>query len=110
MCLKRDRQQLWEARYQRSCRMLKAMLEAKAPKIMLQDEARLLLTAAHGGPWRTIWALVRRELKSVWLHHGWFKWEWIRTRVFRRPQDATLAEAQRVSDEMDAVEEMAKKL
>lgn len=69
---------------------------------------RLFLEVYHKGPWRAVWALIKHELRSTWMHYGWFKWEWVRTRIFRRPQDATLAEAQRVWDEADAVEALAR--
>lgn len=80
------------------------------PDALIDMDARLFLEAYHKGPWRAIWALIKHELRSVWLHYGWFKWEWIRTRIFRRPQDQTLADAQRTWDEMDAVEEMVQNL
>ena len=39
-------------------------------------------------------AMTRHELYSMWLCYGWAKWEWIRTRVFRLPQDEVIAEAE----------------
>lgn len=81
-----------------------------APDAVIEMNVRLFLEAYHRGPWRMIWALIKHELQSVWMHYGFFKWEWIRTRIFRRPPDEALAEAQRVWDDSDAIEEMAKNL
>lgn len=81
-----------------------------APDAIIEMNVRLFLEAYHKGPWRMIWSLVKHELLSVWMHYGFFKWEWIRTWIFRRPPDEILAEAQRVWDESDAVEELAKNL
>lgn len=80
------------------------------PDALVDLNARLFLEAYYRGPWRMISALIKHELRSVWLHYGWFKWEWVRTRIFRRPQNEVLVEAQRAWDEMDAVEELARKL
>lgn len=80
------------------------------PNVMLAYEAELVLEAYHRGPWRMIWNLTKREADAVWMWYGWPKWEWIRTRVFRRPQDEVLAQAERVSEEMDAVDELCKML
>lgn len=80
------------------------------PDALINMNVQLFLEAYHRGPWKMIAALMKHQLHSVWLHHGWLKWEWIRTRIFRRPQNETLAIAQRTWDEMDAVEEMSSEL
>lgn len=83
---------------------------APAPDPLIAMNVRLFLEAYYRGPWRMIWQLVKLELMTVWMHYGFFKWEWIRTRIFRRRPDELLAEAQRMWDESDAVEELAKNL
>jgi hypothetical protein len=58
-----------------------------------------MLKAYYRGPWRMIAAMAKRELESAWIHYVWVKWEWIRTKIFRRPQDEALAMAERVKAE-----------
>lgn len=92
-------QKLWAARYQRSCRMIAEMVRVNAPKVLLQEEARLLLNAAHGGPWRAIAKLVAHEIKSTLGRIAFRRSEWFRTRVFRRTPDPVLEIADRVAAE-----------
>lgn len=80
------------------------------PDMMWEMDARLILEAYYRGLWRAIWALLTHELHEVWVWYGWPRWEWIRTRIFRRSQNADLAEWERWDEEDAAVEELAKQL
>lgn len=48
----------WEKRYKASLDRLRGMLAEDYPSHMVESEARLLLEASYGGPWRLILALV----------------------------------------------------
>lgn len=82
----------------------------KVPDCLCQNAARMFLETYHGGTWRMILALIAYALKRFWAMHCWSKWNWIRVKVFRRPQNKALAEFERAADEMNAVEEMAAQL
>ena len=92
-------QKLWAARYQRSCRVIAKMVRVNAPKVLLQEEARLLLNAAHGGPWRAIAKLVAHEIKSAADRIAFSRSEWFRRRVLRRTPDPVLEITERVAAE-----------
>lgn len=51
------------------------------PDALIDMNARLFLEAYYRGPWRAIAALIKHEIRGVWMHYGWLKWEWVRTRI-----------------------------
>jgi hypothetical protein len=77
---------------------------------MWESAARMYLEAHYGGKWRMLFALTKYTLKRSWLHRGWPTWERFRVNILRRPQNEALAQYERVSAEMDAVEELAREL
>lgn len=108
--MSRYRHRDWEASYQSSKARLRGMLAANVPKRMIQNEARTLVNAAYGGPWKALYALLRSQLYSAWLHYGLRRWEWIRTRIFRQPQDDAIAAYERANHEVEEVERIASEL
>lgn len=100
----------WQFEYRRSCARLRAMLEDELPTVMILNEARLLLCAAYDGPWRMIFALVKLQIKSAWRHYTLMRFEWARTRVFRRMPDPVLEIAERVAEEDRAISKMVNEL
>lgn len=110
MEMKQQNTTLWEKRYERSRNMLRAMIEQGVPKVMVQNEARLLLTAYYGGPWKLIWALIKHQLVKAWYHHAGRHSERIRVKVFRRIPDPVLEVAERVAEEDEEIERMVKSL
>ena len=106
----RYKQMDWQKAYKRRLPRLNRMIELRAPSAIVELNARLVLEAIHRGPWRAIWALTKHELWSFWLWYGFFKWEWIRVNIFRLPQNADLAEVERLDEEDAAIEELAKQL
>lgn len=101
--------QLHSQRFKRSSQMLCAMIEEKVPRVMILNEARLLLNAAYGGPWKTILVLIKHELRSMWGHFM-FRFEFVRTRVFRRTPDPVLEITNRVIEEDREVSKLVKEL
>lgn len=108
--MSRPNKTLWDKRYERGCKMLRSMIEAEVPKIMVQNEARLLLNACHHGPWRAIWALVKHEIVKTWYRRAGFKWEWVRTRVLRRIPDPVMETVDRITEEDKEIERVMKQL
>jgi hypothetical protein len=52
--------------YDRSLARLREMVITEAPAYLIQSEARLLLEASYGGPWKLIWALVKKQVERKW--------------------------------------------
>jgi hypothetical protein len=96
--------------YQRSRDRLHSMLEGDMPQVMIQAEARLLLEASYGGPWRMIAALIRRQIRATLGSFTFQQFEWFRTRVFRRIPDPVLEIAERVEEEDRALSRMINEL
>lgn len=80
------------------------------PKPMIQDEARLLLEACYGGPWKMIAALLSYHVRSALHGVAFQRWEWVRRRVLRRVPDPALEIADRVADEERAVSKLVNDL
>lgn len=93
------RQVNWQLDYQGSYRRLRGMLNEDAPDAMIRNEARVFLNSCYQGAWRTIWTLIKHELRAACYYHVGLRVEWIRTRVFRRTPDPVLEIANRVADE-----------
>lgn len=100
----------WNRSYRRSCERLQWMIDVDAPKTMMTDEARTLLTAIYRGPWRMILALVKAQIRSTWGHYMFLKCGWFRTRVLRRMPDPVLEIAERIVEEDRAVRKMVDEL
>jgi len=102
---------LWDKRLALSRRhLIRAANTTDVPNVLLMEYARMFLNAYHKGPWRTILALTKYELISLWGKYGWAKWEWIRTRVFRRAPHPVLLAAQRVADEEEEIKKLGDEL
>src|SRR5690348_6821123 len=95
----------WQASFESSRMRLAVFLKGDA-KVVIAYEAQMLLKACYGGPWKMLYAMLRRELTSAMLHHLWPKWEWIRTRIFRRSQSEAIAAFDRESLECEEVDRM----
>jgi hypothetical protein len=91
---------LWAKRLELARRNLTMMANTPGvPNYLIAEHSRLFLKAYHKGSWHMLFAMTKYELRALWRHHGWLKWEWIRTKVLRREQDPVLSIAQRVVDE-----------
>lgn len=75
------------------------MLEDDMPRALIEDEARLLLSAAYGGRWRAIANLVAYEIKSAWERYAFMRFGWFRRRIFRRTPDQVLEIAEQIAQE-----------
>src|SRR5689334_8144701 len=102
----------WTKTFELNCDRTHRLLEMKPypPTALARVNARLLLEASCRGPWRAIAWMIKEQLGSCWLHYGFCKWEWIRTRVFRLPHCEAIAMAERVKEEEEAIEELARSL
>lgn len=102
-------QDLHKARYQRSCEMLGSMIQKRVPQVMIQHEARLLLEACYGGPWKAIAGLVKYRLKSIResLAMGF---ERTRSKVFHRIPSSALEIAERIAEEDIEIRKMVNEL
>ena len=110
MRLGRYKDRDWEAAYRSSGDRLYDMLGSDLPRALVEAEARTLLTCAYRGPWRAAWFLVKAQVASTWRHYVWFRWNWIRVNVFRRPQDEAIAMAERAREEDEQVEALSRQL
>lgn len=100
----------WDAAYKNRCEGMATMLNLRAPKPIIAMNARMILEARHRGRWRCVWAIFTDACASHYRERYWPAWEWIRTRIFRRPQDETQAYVERLDEEESAISEMAKQL
>lgn len=89
----------WAKDYRRSRVRLKVFINGPGCNNVIASEAQHMLKAHYKGPWKMLAAVTKRELESLWLCYGWAKWEWIRVKVFRLPEDEAIAEAKRVEAE-----------
>lgn len=99
----------WDAAYDNRCDSMKRWLAMKPPfppKVMVAMQARMILEAVHRGRWHCVWAVFT---DALWVHYAERhagKWEWVRTKVLRRPRDPDLVIADRLDEEDEAVAEM----
>lgn len=80
------------------------------PKVMIKNEARMLLNSCYGGSWRAIFGLICYQVKSVWEDLIFKLSESERAKVFKRIPSPAQEVAQRVLDEEVALNEMAREL
>ena len=85
-------------------------LKGPGCNVVVAMEAQTLLRAHYRGPWKMVAGIFKRELFSLWLAYGWAKWEWTRTKIFRRPQDEAIAMAERVAAEEEALMRIAREI
>lgn len=98
----------FEKRYDHHCRVMASLLaKPDAPKPLVAMTARLILEAHYQGRWKMLWAISKGVLKSHYIQHWFTKWEWIRTKVFRRAPNPALAAVRRADEEEAALDEMA---
>jgi len=107
--MRRYKNKDWQAAYEHSRVRLSVFLNTNA-HFVIAHEAQLMLKAHYRGPWKMLFAIFKRELHSAGLHYLWPKWEWIRTTIFRRPQNEAIAEFERVSAGGEEVDRIANKL
>lgn len=100
----------WDAAYKNRCERLATLLRLGAPMAIIESEARMILEARYRGRWRCVWSMFTHAARAHYRERYWPAWEWIRTRIFRRPQDETLAYIERLDEEERAIEELAKQL
>ena len=97
--MRRYKDKDWDLAYKHSRHRLKVFLTGPGLNVVIAMEAQALLKYHYRGPWRMIAAMTKRELTSLWISYGWPKWEWIRVKIFRRPQDEAIEMAERVAAE-----------
>lgn len=100
----------WERAYLNSRSRLKVFVTASGCNNMVASEAQHLLKTHYRGPWRMIAAIIKGELNSLWFHYGWPRWNWIRVKVFRRPQDEAIASAERILAEDSELMRIAREI
>lgn len=81
----------WESAYRQSRVRMAVLIKGEGCNNVAAHEAQYFLKAHYRGPWKMIAAITKRELMSDWDHYGWVYWEWVRTKIFRRPQDEVIA-------------------
>ena len=57
-------------RYYHSLERLREILTDEPSRYLIQNEARILLEASYGGPWRMIWALIKKQAERAWRHRA----------------------------------------
>lgn len=82
----------------------------QCPDFLIVMTAWHYIAACYKSPWRALRVMLVWELRSVWLHYGWPKWEWTRVNVFRLRPDQDIAEFNRFMEEQDAIEELCGQL
>lgn len=99
-----------QARYRRSSQILVSMIEKQVPACMIQHEARLLLEACYGGPWKTIGGLIAYRLKRMWESWAFMMFESVRTKAFGRAPSTALELVERAAEEDAAIRKMVNEL
>lgn len=98
---------LWDKRLNLARRNLIRMANTtNAPDYLLAEHSRLFLKAYHQGPWRMLVTMTRYEFRALWRRRGWLKWEWIRTRVFRRDPDRMCSIVDRAAEEFEEMDKL----
>lgn len=101
----------WDAAYKNRCEgMVRWLKIPHAPHVMIAFQARLILEAHHRGRWHMVWGVFKDACWSHYCERYADKWEWIRTKVFRRPRDPDLVLIDRMEEEDAAVTELASHL
>lgn len=100
----------WTANYKIVRSRTAKMLSLNAPNPIITAQAHMIVEAHYRGRWRMVWGVFKKAFGDHYRERYWPFWEWIRTTIFRRPQDEMLALANRHFEEEDAIEEMAKQL
>src|SRR5947209_4694045 len=102
----------WEAAYKNRCEGMERWLRmektigVKPPPVMIEMNARMLLEACHRGRWRAVWAHFTDACWSHYCERYADKWEWVRTKILRRPRDPDIVEIERLDEEDVALNEM----
>lgn len=104
----------WDKAYENRCEGMRRWLAipraAEAAKPVTAMNARMILDAYYRGRWHTVWGVFTDACWSHYSERYSDMWEWIRTKVFRRPRNPDLVIAERLDEEDAAVAELASHL
>lgn len=110
------RQFNWDACYKNRCDgmlqwlTMEKRVGVRPPPTMIEMNARMLLEACHRGRWRAVWANFKDACHAQWGERYADKWEWIRTKIFRRERDPDIVLAERLDEEESALDEVVNQL
>lgn len=101
----------WDAAYKNRCDGMARWLKIPhAPPVLVAMNARMILETHYRGRWRTVWGVFKDACWSHYAERYAPAWEWIRTKILRRPRDPDIVLAERLDEERAAMDEVASQL